>query len=83
MAGGGLRGALGIASLVLIGGALVLMFFVVLSGVSRKGDDHVRSTKRSGGRFGNVPFFRRQRSRRSTRGSFIETESQRRVKEEY
>jgi len=33
MAGGGLRGAMGIVSLVLIAGALVLMFFVVLSGV--------------------------------------------------
>ncbi len=62
---------------------LATLFLFLGCGVSRKGDDHVRSTKRSGGRFGNVPFFRRQRSRRSTRGSFIETESQRRVKEEY
>lgn len=33
MAGGGLRGAMGIVSLILIAGALVLMFFVVLSGL--------------------------------------------------
>lgn len=33
----------------------------------------------------NWAFFRRQRSKRSTRGSFVDrdTESQRRVKEEY
>ncbi|KAI6708612.1 hypothetical protein JHW43_008871 [Diplocarpon mali] len=43
-----------------------------------------RSGSRSGaGGLGNLMFFKRQRSRRSTRGSFIETESQRRVKEEY
>ncbi|PVH72803.1 hypothetical protein DL98DRAFT_520319 [Cadophora sp. DSE1049] len=62
---------------------LATVFLFMGCGVSRKSDDHVRSTKRSGGRFGNVPFFRRQRSKRSTRGSFVDTESQRRVKEEY
>ncbi|KAH7381837.1 putative SUR7 family protein FMP45 [Cadophora sp. MPI-SDFR-AT-0126] len=62
---------------------IATIFLFMGCGVSRKGDDHVRSTKRSGGGFGNIPFFRRQRSKRSNRGSFIDTESQRRVKEEY
>jgi len=33
MAGGGIRGAMGIVSLVLIAGAIVLMFFVILAGL--------------------------------------------------
>ncbi|CZS91811.1 related to FMP45 Cell cortex protein involved in sporulation [Rhynchosporium agropyri] len=61
---------------------IATIFLFMGCGVSRKDEDNIRSTKRSGG-MGNIPFFRRQRSRRSTRGSFIETESQRRVKEEY
>ncbi|KAK0111227.1 hypothetical protein ONS95_001602 [Cadophora gregata] len=59
--------------------AIATVFLFMGCGVSRKGDDNVRSSKRGGG----IPFFRRNRSRRSTRGSFIESESQRRVKEEY
>ncbi|KAL2065602.1 hypothetical protein VTL71DRAFT_3272 [Oculimacula yallundae] len=61
---------------------IATVFLFLGCGVSRKNDDNVR-TKRSGGGMGNIPFFRRQRSRRSTRGSFIDNESQRRVKEEY
>ncbi|KAH9211847.1 SUR7/PalI family-domain-containing protein [Leptodontidium sp. 2 PMI_412] len=65
---------------------LATVFLFMGCGVSRKGDDHVRSTKtkRSGGGvLGSIPFFRRQRSKRSNRGSFVDAESQHRVKEEY
>lgn len=48
-------------------------------GASRKSDDYVRTKAGSS----NVGFFRRQRSRRSARGSFVDNESQRRVKDEY
>lgn len=52
--------------------AMVFLFFGCLGG---------RKKESSGG--SNTRFFRRQRSKRSTRGSFIDTDSSRRVKEEY
>jgi hypothetical protein len=61
------------------------IFLFVGCGASRRGDDNVRSRGAKPGRggFGNLAFFRRQRSRPSARGSFVDTDSQRRVKEEY
>jgi hypothetical protein len=55
---------------------LASIFLFLGCGASRKNDDNVRTG-------GNVGFFRRQRSRRSARGSFVDNESQRRVKDEY
>jgi len=64
--------------------ATILLFLGY--GATRHNDDQVRSTKTrsaDAGRMGNLGFFKRQRSRRSARGSFVDNESQRRVKEEY
>jgi len=68
--------------------ATVFLFLGCGAGGSR--DDKVRSTRptrtngaTTGGGLGNIGFFRRQRSRRSARGSFVDNESQRRVKDEY
>jgi hypothetical protein len=52
------------------------MLFLFLGARSQK--DEVVKTRSSRGR-----FFGRNRSKRSTRGSFIDNESQRRVKDEY
>ncbi|EKD18594.1 uncharacterized protein L3040_005947 [Drepanopeziza brunnea f. sp. 'multigermtubi'] len=50
-------------------------------------DDNVRNStiSRTGGPGGSIAFWKRQRhpSKRSTRGSFIDTENQHRVKDEY
>jgi heme exporter protein D len=59
-------------------GAWAAMFLAVIFlslGVVKGKDTTTRTTKRS--------FFRRNRSRRSGRGSFIDNDSQRRVKDEY
>jgi len=45
--------------------------------------DNVRAANGAGYSSGNRGFFRRQRSRKSARGSFVDNESQRRVKDEY
>jgi len=53
-------------------------------GAGKRSREEKRSSRvanTSGG--GNLGFFRRQRSRRSARGSFVDNESQRRVKDEY
>jgi hypothetical protein len=51
-------------------------------GAGRKDNDQVRTrTAKTAG--GNLSFFRRQRSGRSARGSLVDNESQRRVKDEY
>ncbi|KAN0110650.1 SUR7/PalI family domain containing protein [Hyaloscypha variabilis] len=57
-----------------------IFLFMGCGAGGRRSDDHVRG---SGTRGGSTRFFRRQRSRRSARGSFVDTESQRRVKDEY
>ena len=57
--------------------ATILLFVGCASG----GRKDTTVTDRSAG--GNLGFFRRQRSKRSARGSFVDTESQRRVKDEY
>ena len=63
---------------------LATVFLFLGCGADRHRDDTVRSTKTRGGFvIGNLAFFRRQRSRRSARGSFVESDSQRRVKDEY
>lgn len=67
---------------------LATLFLFLGCGAGGRKDDNVRSSRAattSGGGLGNVGFFRRQRhsSRRSARGSFIDNESQRRVKDEY
>jgi hypothetical protein len=56
--------------------ATIFLFLGCGAGGSRS-DDRVRSTRE------NTGFFRRQRSRRSARGSFVDNDSQRRVKDEY
>lgn len=65
---------------------LATIFLFLGCGAGGRKDDNVRSS-RSGaatsGGLGNVGFFRRQRSRRSARGSFVDNDSQRRVKDEY
>jgi hypothetical protein len=55
--------------------ASVFLFIGFLAGRKDR-TTTTRTTKRTG-------FFRRKQSRRSNRGSFIDTESQRRVKDEY
>lgn len=72
--------------------AITIASFLLCAGVGRKkenrtssaiGDDHVTTTRKSN-MSNNVGFFRRQRSARSARGSFVDNESQRRVvKDEY
>lgn len=63
---------------------IATVFLFAGCGVSNRKDSTTTTTKtRSGGAGGNLGFFRRQRSRRSARGSFVDTESQRRVKDEY
>ncbi|KUJ13949.1 putative SUR7 family protein FMP45 [Mollisia scopiformis] len=66
---------------------LATIFLFLGCGAGGRSDDKVRSSRRTngatGGGLGNVGFFRRQRSRRSARGSFVDNESQRRVKDEY
>jgi len=68
-------------------GAMLIATIFLFAGCGAAGrkDDTTTTTKRtrSGGAGGNLGFFRRQRSRRSARGSFVDTESQRRVKDEY
>jgi hypothetical protein len=59
--------------------ATVLLF--AGCGASGRSDENVRTRSTKAG--GSTGFFRRQRSRRSARGSFVDNESQRRVKEEY
>jgi len=66
-------------------GAWAAMFLATLFlflGCGAGGRDERVRTARTGTR-GNLGFFRRQRSRRSARGSFVDNESQRRVKDEY
>jgi hypothetical protein len=55
---------------------IATIFLFVGCGVTSRSD----STTKTGG---NTGFFRRQRSRRSGRGSLVDNESQRRVKDEY
>jgi hypothetical protein len=55
---------------------LATLFLFLGCGAGGRNDDKVRST-------GSTGFFRRNRSRRAARGSFIDNESQRRVKDEY
>ncbi|PMD14473.1 hypothetical protein NA56DRAFT_583779 [Hyaloscypha hepaticicola] len=57
---------------------LATVFLFLGCGAGGRSDDRVRTT-----RGGTTGFFRRQRSRRSARGSFVDNESQRRVKDEY
>jgi hypothetical protein len=57
---------------------LATIFLFLGCGAGGRSDDHVRTT-----RGGNTGFFRRQRRTRSARGSFVDNESQRRVKDEY
>jgi len=62
--------------------ATIFLFLGCGAGGRSSRDDNVRSSRPA--RTGNVGFFRRQRTTRSTnRGSFIDNESQRRVKDEY
>jgi hypothetical protein len=62
-------------------GAMLLATILLFVGCGAGGrKDTVVTNGKSGG---NLGFFRRQRGKRSTRGSFIDTESQRRVKDEY
>jgi hypothetical protein len=58
--------------------ATVFLFLGCGASDRKGGDDQVR-TARTGG---NMGFFRRQRERRA-HGSFVDNESQRRVKDEY
>lgn len=59
---------------------LATIFLFLGCGASNRKDDKVRSTRSSSGG-SSLIFWKRQR--RSTRGSFVDTESQRRVKDEY
>ena len=58
--------------------ATIFLFMGCGASGRRGGDDQVRNA-RTGGSMG---FFRRQRERRA-RGSYVDNESQRRVKDEY
>jgi hypothetical protein len=60
---------------------LATIFLFLGCGAGGRNDDKVRSTRATTGT--STGFFRRQRSRRSARGSFVDNESQRRVKDEY
>jgi len=62
-------------------GAMFIATILLFVGCGAGGRKDIVVTDRKSG--GNLGFFRRQRSKRSTRGSFIDTESQRRVKDEY
>jgi len=65
--------------------AMLLLFSGAAVGGSKSSNDNVRnttSTRTTTGKSNNLGFFRRQRSTRS-RGSFIDNDGQRRVKEEY
>ena len=59
---------------------LATIFLFLGCGASNRKDDKVRNTRSSGGG-SSLIFWKRQR--RSTRGSFVDNESQRRVKDEY
>ncbi|KAF4621947.1 hypothetical protein G7Y89_g14401 [Cudoniella acicularis] len=62
--------------------AAIFLFMGCGAGSSRS--EKRRSTRSITGEAGNnTGFFRRQRSRRSAQGSFVDNESQRRVKDEY
>lgn len=63
--------------------AMLIAAMLLFLGCGLGGRKDTTTTTRSVGGSGNRGFFRRQRSRRSNRGSFIDNESQRRVKEEY
>jgi len=66
--------------------ALALACIFLFTGCAaggRHGSDHVTTTRNTTNAGGSTRFFRRQRSKRSARGSFIDNESQRRVKDEY
>jgi len=56
---------------------LATVFLFMGCGASNRGDATTSTTKTKGG------LFRRKQSKRSARGSFIDTDSQRRVKDEY
>jgi hypothetical protein len=58
--------------------ATILLFMGCGAGSRNRDDDQVRSARTGG----NMVFFRRQREKRA-RGSFVDNESQRRVKDEY
>jgi hypothetical protein len=58
-----------------------LFLFLGCGAGGRRSDDNIGTART--GRRGNGGFFRRQGSRRSARGSFVDNESQRRVKDEY
>jgi hypothetical protein len=60
--------------------ATCLLFWSLLFGGSR---ERTARSAGAGGATSSRSFFRRQRSRRSNRGSFIDNDSQRRVKDEY
>lgn len=61
--------------------ATVMLFFGCAFGRGR--DTTTRRSASAGGATPRRGFFRRRHSRRSARGSFVESESQRRVKDEY
>lgn len=63
--------------------ATIFLFLGCGAGGRKERGDNVRSTNGTGSGYGNVGFFGRQRSKKSTRGSLIDNESQRRVKDEY
>eukprot|EP00919_Chromeraceae_sp_WS-2016_P042229 GHVR01100471.1.p1 GENE.GHVR01100471.1~~GHVR01100471.1.p1 ORF type:complete len:268 (+),score=21.03 GHVR01100471.1:143-946(+) len=63
--------------------AAILLFIGCGAGGSSRRERRVSSTGGVTNGTSNVGFFRRQRSRRSARGSFVDNESQRRVKDEY
>lgn len=65
--------------------ATVFLFLGCGAGGSSREDKRASKAARTngGGMTSNLGFFRRQRSRRSARGSFVDNESQRRVKDEY
>ncbi|TVY62694.1 Protein SUR7 [Lachnellula suecica] len=62
---------------------LISSILLFLGCVTGRNKDHTTTTTSNGAAGGNRMFFRRQRSKRSTRGSFVDGESQRRVKDEY
>lgn len=60
-----------------------IFLFLGCGAGGRSEKTRTRRTENTTGGMGNLGFFRRQRSRRSARGSFVDNESQRRVKDEY
>lgn len=63
--------------------ATIFLFLGCGAGGRSEKQTRTRRSEASTGGMGNLGFFRRQRTTRSTRGSFVDNESQRRVKDEY